>query len=103
MGVATAIPLAEYDILAVDITKVSETKRKPKKPRLQGLAKVLNTLKYKFFDILALLGLWNTRLDAWKEALYRRWDWTYSWSDMWSVLIDGLKFVNELEWYTFHY
>jgi hypothetical protein len=32
MGVATAVPVSEYDILSVDVTKIGETKKLKKKP-----------------------------------------------------------------------
>ena len=33
MGVAVAVPTAKYDILDVDITRIADTKRLPRKPR----------------------------------------------------------------------
>ena len=33
MGVATAVPTSEYDILSVDITKIGETKRMKRAPK----------------------------------------------------------------------
>ena len=41
MGVATAVPLSEYEILSVDITKIGETKRMKRSPKQSTLERAV--------------------------------------------------------------
>ena len=41
MGVVTAVPLSEYEILSVDITKIGETKRMKRSPKQSTLERAV--------------------------------------------------------------
>jgi hypothetical protein len=41
MGVATAVPLSEYEILSVDITKIGETKKMKRSPKQSTLERAV--------------------------------------------------------------
>jgi mRNA deadenylase 3'-5' endonuclease subunit Ccr4 len=72
MGVGVAIPLAKYDITTVDITKVSDTKRMPRKQKDDSfIKKVLTTLKNWFWKLAETLRLYKPPIDMWDSALYR--------------------------------
>lgn len=43
MGVVTAIPTSEYDILSVDITKIGETKRTKRSPKPTFMERFVGT------------------------------------------------------------
>jgi mRNA deadenylase 3'-5' endonuclease subunit Ccr4 len=71
MGVATAVPVNDYDILAVDITKIADTKKGARRPRPTPLQKILSLLKEPFLQLAKALGLWKPAANEWKEALRR--------------------------------
>ena len=41
MGVATAVPLSEYEILSVDVTKIGETKKMKRSPKQSTLERAV--------------------------------------------------------------
>ena len=71
MGVATAVPLKDYDILGVDITKVSDTKKTMRKPKFTSVQKLLHAVKETILQLLNKMGLWKPAVDSWKESLRR--------------------------------
>jgi endonuclease/exonuclease/phosphatase family metal-dependent hydrolase len=72
MGVAIAIPMSDYDVLQVDITTVSDTKRMPKKKKSEGVvAIVLSWIKESALRALKALGVWRPEPSHWKLALDR--------------------------------
>jgi exonuclease III len=52
MGVATAVPLAVYDVVDVDITRVADTKRMQKKKELGFFEKIWNYIRYIGYSIV---------------------------------------------------
>ncbi len=71
MGVATAVPLKDYEILAVDITKIADTKKMIKKPKPTLIQKVIAAIHGHFLYVAKLLGMWKPPFDVWKESLRR--------------------------------
>ena len=71
MGVATAVPLKNYEILGVDITKVSDTKKTMRKPKFTMVQKLIYAVKDTLLQILSKIGLWKPTPDSWKESLRR--------------------------------
>lgn len=43
MGVVTAVPTSEYEILSVDITRIGETKRMKRSPKPTFIEKLVGT------------------------------------------------------------
>jgi mRNA deadenylase 3'-5' endonuclease subunit Ccr4 len=71
MGVAVAVPTSEYDIVDVDVTRVSDTKRMQRKPKPGYFQTIFNTVS-KFLNTLALqIGLRKPAFDFWDNVLYR--------------------------------
>ena len=51
MGVVTAVPTSEYEILSVDITRIGETKRMKRSPKPTFIEKLVGT-----FDVQGIKG-----------------------------------------------
>lgn len=72
MGVGVAVPLAKYDINNVDITRIADVKRMPKKSRDETIVmKMLKTLNSWFWKLAQTLRLYKPPIDMWDSALYR--------------------------------
>jgi mRNA deadenylase 3'-5' endonuclease subunit Ccr4 len=66
MGVGIAIPTNKYDLLDVDISRIADTKRLPKKPKLIGLFLILDRLKNFIWKLLK-----KNTFDLWETVLSR--------------------------------
>lgn len=69
MGVGIAVPLSQYEINDIDITRISDTKRFPRKSELSFINKIINLwIKDPIKKILKMLNLWNESPDPWMLA-----------------------------------
>jgi mRNA deadenylase 3'-5' endonuclease subunit Ccr4 len=77
MGVAVAVPLKKYEIRDVNITRIADTKRTPKKivevPSFikSLIKKIIQTVSSFLLSLVMLLKLYKPPLDVWDNALYR--------------------------------
>lgn len=71
MGVAIAVPLQKYDILDVNIQKVSDTKIMPKKPKITFFQEFLMTVKSFIVKLSVMFKLYRPPIDIWDNILYR--------------------------------
>lgn len=71
MGVTLAVPLDKYDILDVNIQKVSDTKIMPRKPKLTYFQEVLQQVQSFFVKLAILFKLYRPPFDVWDNVLYR--------------------------------
>ena len=54
MGVVTAVPTSEYEIMSVDITKIGETKKGPKRgPKPTTTERALGENKKNYLNIIS--------------------------------------------------
>jgi mRNA deadenylase 3'-5' endonuclease subunit Ccr4 len=73
MGVGMAIPLSKYDIEDVDISNIADTKRMPRKAKVDSFfGKVWSTLNNWFWKLAEMVRLYKPPIDVWDNALYRR-------------------------------
>lgn len=73
MGVGMAVPLSEYDVLDVDITRIADTKTVARKKHEKGILATLKNLFYwplvRFFKALGILP--EKQKSVWDESLNR--------------------------------
>jgi mRNA deadenylase 3'-5' endonuclease subunit Ccr4 len=71
MGVGVAVPNAKYDIEEVDITRIADTKRTPKKKPISTMQSVYNYMMKFVEHFLRLLNAWTEKENCWNLALWR--------------------------------
>lgn len=71
MGIAIAVPIAKYDLLDVNIQKVSDTKVMPPKVKPTFLGGLLLSLQSWVLKVATMLRLYKAPFDVWYNILYR--------------------------------
>eukprot|EP01038_Epipyxis_sp_PR26KG_P008906 gene8906-12010_t len=71
MGIGVAIPLSKYEIVDVDITRVADTKRMPRKDKPSLIGSYINWMKNLLNSIGLFLRLVKPKDDMWDNVLYR--------------------------------
>lgn len=72
MGVAIAVPLEKYEVNDVDITRIADTKYRPRSPRLTVVQQLMrNIFINPLFSVLNLLGIWKPKRSPWDDAYNR--------------------------------
>jgi hypothetical protein len=65
MGCGIAVPTDKYDIVDVDITRVADTKRTPRKDRPNFLTRLLRSCHKTLLNFCIKLGLMKAKVDMW--------------------------------------
>ncbi|KAJ1435545.1 Endonuclease/exonuclease/phosphatase [Ochromonadaceae sp. CCMP2298] len=71
MGCGIAVPNDKYDIVDVDITRIADTKRQPRKDKPNFVQKLLRDLQKTFMKFVIMIGLMKAKVDLWDNVLYR--------------------------------
>ena len=71
MGVAVAVPTSKYEIMDVDITRVADTKRMPRKPKAGYVQNIFNLISKTLVKLAVQLGWRKAPFDFWDNVLYR--------------------------------
>lgn len=71
MGVGIAVPLDKYEIDDVNIKRISDTKKLPRKPKLTLIESYINKLKNLILSIAQSLNLYKPKEDYWWEIVKR--------------------------------
>lgn len=71
MGISLAVPLDKYNILDVNIQKVSDTKVTPRKPKFTKFQELLNGIQSFFIKLAIFFKLYTPPSDVWGNVLYR--------------------------------
>jgi 2',5'-phosphodiesterase len=71
MGVSIAVPLTEYDISNVDITRIADTKRLPRQPRATGFNKAVETFQKIIRSVGRILGTYKDVPELWDSVTHR--------------------------------
>lgn len=71
MGVSIAVPLAEFDISDVDITRIADTKRLPRKPKATGISKAVETFQKILRSVGRIAGIYKDAPELWDSVTFR--------------------------------
>lgn len=75
MGVATAVPLHAYELVEVDITRIVDTKKMPRKVPPSWFVGIFLSIfaffKGLFQSLLKFFGMWKQTPELWDSVMYR--------------------------------
>lgn len=71
MGVGIAFPKSKYNLIDVEITRISDTKRMPWKPKRSFVEQIVSNISQYFLKWAQYFRLYTPPIDLWDSALYR--------------------------------